>query len=149
MPKLPFILPLIALLLGCSITFAQSLPSPSTLFKRQISFGSGGGFTGAARVYVLHENGEVFVRERLTDSLKLHKTIEERKVQDFFKSADQLQLDKYKFSHPGNTYYFLEYNNPKKRLKTKITWGDNRQKVSKYVKRLYDQLNKEIHGKKL
>ena len=123
---------------------SQSLPSPSTLFRRQLTFGSGGGFSGTARSYVLHENGDLWVRERATDSLKLHKTLREKQTKQFFQSADQLQLDKYKFNHPGNVYYFVEYSNPKKRLKQKITWGAPKQKVSVYVQRFYNQLTKTI-----
>ena len=132
---------LVALCLSAS---AQSLPSPSTLFKRQLTFGSGGGFAGKTRSYVLHENGEIWVRERVTDSLTLHKTLTEKQTKQFFQSADQLQLDKYKFNNPGNIYYFIEYNNPKKRYKAKVTWGAPKQKVSVYVQRFYNQLSKSI-----
>ena len=123
-------------------TSAQSLPSPSTLFKRQVTFGTGGGFAGTTRSFVLHENGDLWMRERATDSLKLHKTLSDKQTKQFFQSADQLQLEKYKFNSPGNVYYFIEYNNPKKRLKEKVTWGDSKRKVSTYVQRFYNQLIK-------
>ncbi len=142
--------PILPLLLCVSLLWishpatAQTLPSPSTLFKSQISFGSGGGVSGASKTYTIHEDGKVTLKESLTDSVTVLKTLSDFNLKEAFRCANGLKLDKYKFNHPGNLYYFIEYSNPKKKVKSKTVWGSNRHKVAKSVQKFYYKLIKML-----
>jgi hypothetical protein len=124
---------------GFSQKLSQGL---SSVFKREITFGAGGGFAGEIKTYTLLENGEVYLNESLADSARVFvKNLTEKQTKDFFKKADALALDKMKpFNNPGNRYYFVNYKNPKKFYTVKITWGNTKYRVSTKVRAFYREV---------
>ncbi|WP_238803757.1 hypothetical protein [Emticicia aquatica] len=106
--------------------------------KKQIIFGSGGGFTNLVNEYHLLENGQLF-HKKSTDSV-----FGELKKQK--KDSVKLLFDKTKvlfdevkdFQEPGNTYYFIKWEN--ETSQSKIIWGASKENTPIAAKELYKEL---------
>lgn len=106
---------------------AENLP------EQQIRFGKGGGFTGVETMYTLLENGQLFD----TSKKELPK-IKARTAKGYFKTLETLGLSALPFSHPGNTYSFVEI--PGASGVNRIVWGDANYPVDAAVKDFYTKL---------
>jgi hypothetical protein len=116
---------------------------PGNFKGNVITYGNGGGFTGAVSAIYLQEDGHIF-RNGLSDTSYIHvgKLTKDQTTQ-FFKNYQSLGLDKMKLDQPGNRYYFLEFKNSKN--VQKIQWGgkeleNNNPKV--YYKLMMDLIKK-------
>lgn len=94
---------------------------PEKTNKAFITFGNGGGTTGAKKKYYFTNDGDIYFQE--ADSIKFITTIPEKTSTQIFGSYLKLGLDRNILNEPGNRYYFLE-------LKTKdmnhaLKWGKN------------------------
>lgn len=101
--------------------------------KEQIRFGKGGGFTGMERRWILLKNGQVFEAGKS----ELPK-IKKKTAENLFKTAENLSLAKVQFSHPGNTYSFLEI--PNGNDYQRIVWGDKAFPVDSAIGQFYKRL---------
>lgn len=96
----------------------------------EISFGSGGGFTGEVKTYKLSSNGKLF--EKGVEIKKL----ESKPTLQFFNQAKQLKdID---YNKPGNMYSFLEIKTKNKT--NRIVWSDGSTDVDKRITELYAEL---------
>ena len=95
-----------------------------------ISFGSGGGFTGEVKTYRLSADCKLFEGE--TEISK----IEFRKTSTLFKNAEALK-DLY-FVAPENMYSFIEIKSKEKT--NRIVWPYGSTSVDKKVIELYNEL---------
>jgi len=96
----------------------------------EITFGSGGGFTGEVKTYVLHDDGNITVE----DSVVLKVANEDK--QYLFNSAASIKDSS--VNSPGNMYYFVEWVS--KEGNQKYLWSNTMQ-VSSEVNKLYKELN--------
>jgi hypothetical protein len=112
--------------------------TPDTHTGRQLSFGNGGGFTGAESAYVLLDNGQLFGVDSYVPLKQLSRTI----TRQLFDKADELQLSQLAFSHPGNIYYFIGL--VEKNSTHRITWGDSGQQAPGEVENFYHQLTANL-----
>jgi len=109
--------------------------TPTDFPDSQITFGSGGGFTGAVTDYTLLENGQLFKRSSLKNEfLALHK-VKKDVVKQMFKNYEFLNIGQETINEPGNLYYFIQYKDKDKK-EHKITWNDQ-SAVSENVKTYY------------
>ena len=106
---------------------------------QRLTFGSGGGFTGAVTSHHLLPNGQLFKSKGLQPDTSAIHTIKRGKAKSFFKEAEELGLLELEFNQPGNMYYFMQYYTEGK--ENKITWGANGAKIPDTIKNFYDQLN--------
>ncbi|MGB7393032.1 MAG: hypothetical protein WA913_01430 [Pricia sp.] len=90
-------------LVGCKSQrySAQELPD------EQILFGKGGGMAGAEDTYILLENGQLFHQNSLSGTTEELESVPEKRAQEFFGEADQINLSQMAFDRPGNFYHFL------------------------------------------
>lgn len=95
--------------------------SPNNI--EEITFGSGGGFTGQIRIYTLTSEGELFEND---ESIK---NISSRHKRELFTKATEL-VD-YSYNEPGNIYSFVQIksNNKTNRIVWKYQAADLDQKV--------------------
>ncbi len=113
--------------------------SPTESPDPQITFGSGGGFTGAVTDYTLLENGQLFKRNSMKNEfLAMHK-IKSDVVEQMFKNYEFLKIGEETINEPGNLYYFIQFKD-KDKNEHKITWNDQ-SAVSDNVKTYYGILS--------
>ena len=140
--KKTLLLALVALvLIGCNTQKFNATDLPT----RQLVIGNGGGFTGVQTEYLLLENGQVFEKSSMTDTIKEINSISKKKAQFFFEQVESFQLDSMNFNHPGNMYKYVNLMNEKK--EGRATWGDANFKVSTKVEGCYDDILTAIKDK--
>lgn len=86
----------------------------------RLTFGQGGGFTGAVTEYTIFPNGQIFIKKN-TGSVKVFAKIKKRTAKKLFKKADELDLLNKKYKKPGNMYYYIGYKKDKQYAKS--VWG--------------------------
>ncbi len=104
----------------------------------EITFGSGGGFTGAVIKYQIKSSGEITKINSIDNKTILFKTINRRKFKEINKKVNKLTEAQLKYNQPENIYYFIEIDNG---VKTIITWGENNKEAPLEIKQLYAYLN--------
>ncbi|MBP7183905.1 MAG: hypothetical protein KBA06_00215 [Saprospiraceae bacterium] len=128
------------ILFSCKTSMVNS---PLDYEKRAITFGKGGGFTGKETSYVLLQNGQLF--EKKSDSVFVQVALIEKKLyKSLFADALSNKLDQIQCNKPGNMYYFVAYDDAKKKISNKITWGDANAQLESKVKEFYKEINKLI-----
>ena len=96
----------------------------------EVTFGSGGGFTGVVTTYKLIACGKVF--EKNTELKK----VSSKKTFELFKQAKVLKdLD---FNRPDNLYRFIEIKTKEKT--NRIVWSFGSMEIDKNALELYDSL---------
>lgn len=111
---------------------AEKLP------EKQIRWGNGGGFVGKESAHILLDNGQMFARDIMGAISEGQKT-KGKKAKALFKSIETLGLAKMEFNHPGNLYYFLEFQEGD--VVSRVVWGDKNNPVGAPIEALYKQLN--------
>lgn len=96
----------------------------------QISFGSGGGFTGEVKTYTLTSDSKLFEKGNELKKLDIKKTL------DLFKQANELK--EYSLNAPENMYLFIEIKT--KEETNRIVWGFGTTTVDKKVIEVYNEL---------
>lgn len=96
----------------------------------EISFGSGGGFTGAIKTYKLTADCKLYEGKAELKKIKAKKTLE------LFNQAAELK--DIKFNEPGNIYSFIEIKT--KENTNKIVWGFGSKQVDARAIELYRKL---------
>lgn len=96
----------------------------------EIQFGSGGGFTGEIKTYVLTADSKLFEKE-----MELKK-VDSRKTLELFNEAKGLK--DYKFNEPDNLYSFIEIRTKEKT--NRIVWAFGSTKVDKKVTEFHKEL---------
>lgn len=94
--------------------------TPTTYEKEQITFGNGGGITGAIVEYTLLSNGQLFEKSGNTHTqiTKLKKN----QATQIFENYKLLGLDRKVINDPGNMYFFIQRKS--KDTLHKIVWGN-------------------------
>jgi len=104
----------------------------------EITFGSGGGFTGAVIKYQIKSSGEVLKFSSIENKTILIKQINKREYNEINKKVNKLTETQLKYNQPENIYYFIEIDNG---VKTIITWGENNKEAPLEIKQLYAYLS--------
>ncbi len=124
--------------------------TPDTYEKEQITFGNGGGFTGAEVEYTLLSNGQMF--KKSGDNYVQIAKLKKNTASQIFSNYEVLKMDKRIMNDPGNMYYFIK----RKTAKTfhKAVWGgsnikDKRLKIyfANLMKLVKDQNNQKTSNK--
>lgn len=97
----------------------------------EISFGTGGGFTGKVSTYILQANG------RLYKEGNEFKKIGSKETLEIFNEAKAVK--EYTFNEPGNLYSFIEIKSKGK--ENRIVWEYGSTKVDVAVIELNDKLS--------
>ncbi len=73
-----------------------------------LTFGSGGGFTGAVTTYTLHPDGHLHRAKTFNEQPELIGKLDRKLAAGFFKKAEDLLSRTEAFHHPGNQYFFVK-----------------------------------------
>jgi hypothetical protein len=130
-------LTLIALLIGC-----HSSRSAKKAKEPQISFGSGGGFTGLVEEFILHKNGTLFKVNAGGKDTVLIKTLDKKTTQAFFESISTNTMQKLELNQAGNMNYFVTLLKGREIVRS-FHWTDGSD-IPQELKKLYDDLMGEI-----
>ncbi|MFN0174170.1 MAG: hypothetical protein ACKVU0_05940 [Saprospiraceae bacterium] len=106
--------------------------------EKQIRWGNGGGFAGKESSHILCDNGQIFSRDILGKTSEAGKT-KGKKAKEIFETIESQRLAKMEFHHPGNIYYFLEFQDGD--MVSRVVWGDKNFSVGKAVEDLFRELN--------
>ena len=133
MKKITHSIFLLIFLLGFSFCKVQEY-TPTDYPKGQISFGSGGGITGAVNETFIFDNGKVFSKNGLDTNYVALKTLKSQVVEQVFSNIEFLNLKETKVNKPGNMYNFIRIKD--KDIDHQIVWsGQN--VVSKEITKFY------------
>jgi hypothetical protein len=103
-----------------------------------ISYGQGGGFTGATTEHILKGDGNLyFIREFSTDTAFVHK-IENKKLKQVFRMAESKTLLAIEQDKPGNMSSFIRLYKDKQLVKSWV-WAEGAE-VAQPLKDLQIQL---------
>jgi hypothetical protein len=105
-----------------------------------ISFGSGGGFTGAIEEYILRDNGvleRIAVLKTFNDTIRL-KTLNKNETSDFFKKLSNDSMNQIELNEVGNITYFITLIKGKEIVRS-YQWTDNSD-IPTEIKLLYTTL---------
>lgn len=116
--KTSFLLIFALLAIACS---TQNKQNGSASKFTEISFGSGGGFTGATNTYLLKANREVFKLNN-AEFIKINK-ISKADFRNVSETINKINFYSLEYSDKGNITYFIEIKSADSQHK--ITWSDN------------------------
>ena len=114
--------------------------TPADYPDKQLRFGSGGGFTGETKAFVLLDNGQLFSHDIKEDSFTRLNKVGRKVCKSLFAEADSLGLVSKAYDHPGNMYYFVEI--AAEEGKNRITWGGDGPALEGAYPALYKTLMK-------
>ena len=110
----------------------------------EITFGSGGGFTGQEVSYKLTSDGKLVKTDKLKKETIELKKLNGGKTLKIFEQITELNIAGLDFNHPGNKYYFIKET--QKTGEEKVVWGDGQedppQAVLDFYKILMSYVNK-------
>ncbi len=109
--------------------------TPTDFPDAQITFGSGGGFTGATTDFTLLENGQLFKMSSLNKEYEALPKVKKEMTQQMFNNYEFLNIGHETINDPGNLYYYIRYKD-KDAKEHRITWNDQSE-VSSNVKTYY------------
>jgi hypothetical protein len=141
------LLPALILLLLCLFLYnscsSSKVKQPSEFADAQITFGSGGGFTGLVTDYTLLGNGQLFKRSSKDNQFVELKKGKKNAAQQALENYTFLGIDQLTVNDPGNLYYFIEHKT--KEGKThRLTWGNGASPQEEKLKLYYSLLNAMI-----
>ncbi len=116
--------------------------TPTDYPKEQISFGTGGGFSGIVTEYFLLRNGDFFKMTSIEEGFKKGNPVDERRTQQVFSNYYFLGIDDVEFNHPGSAYYFITYKHGEN--EHQVVWGDGAHAVDTRVKTFYRNLRQLV-----
>ena len=126
---------LIALFLIASCKTAKY--TPANFENAMISFGSGGGFTGAVDSYYLLENGQFFTKPTGGDYVELP-TPDKDFVTQLFKNYEILGIAKINLDQKGNKYQFINFKSGQ--TEHNIVWLAGPNNKNEQLKLFYQNL---------
>jgi len=112
--------------------------TPADYPKGQITFGNGGGITGAVKEFTVLENGAMFSKANMGAEYEALKKIDSKMVDQLFNNIKFLKINDIQLNEPGNRYYFIQVKG--KDTDHKITWGGGKD-VPKNLTTFYNILN--------
>jgi hypothetical protein len=105
-----------------------------------VSFGSGGGFTGAVDEFILNGNGALKSIKPFTKDTILLKTLAKKDLKTIFKTLESKSLSKIKLDSPGNMTNFITFSKAGK-IVQKYQWSQGTT-VPNEINQLFTLLNK-------
>ncbi len=112
--------------------------TPTNFEGAQITFGSGGGFTGAVNKFTILENGQVFKNKKHQKTLEEQNRFKKKEVAPYFEKCKTLMKSYDFMDEPGNLYYFISLKNGED--VSRIVWSEEKQQASPEVLAFFQQL---------
>ncbi len=113
--------------------------------EKQLTFGSGGGFSGIESTYTLLENGQFWIQNGPGAPASPLPSIARSKAEQFFIAAEEKLFGEVALNPLGNTYRFVGYQTGSRH--SRITWTGERPTVDPRIAALIDDLYQLIPQK--
>ncbi len=97
--------------------------NPLEYSKSKMTFGAGGGFSGAEHGFVLLDNGRMYALKRMGEEYTYLGRIDLNKSKQVFQNYEVFNFGDIELNDPGNMYKYIEYASGG--AVHKITWGNN------------------------
>lgn len=97
---------------------------PETYEQEFITFGNGGGITGAVTQFYILKDGRTY-KQISSDSLRYIGQLDQKVISQQFNGFEKWGMKEMSINDPGNRYFFLDSNTGHNRL----TWGGNHEKT--------------------
>ena len=104
----------------------------------QIVFGSGGGYAGSEKEFVLLEDGKIMEKQVGGKIYKSVARIGKTTSLQHYAQCDSLQIQKMAFQQPGNIYYYMIVK--RNGQENKVVWGNKDKPINDEVAQFYQQL---------
>ena len=111
---------LLLLIIGLISCSSQDLFIPDQYEGEYITFGNGGGITGAVTQFYILKDGRTF-KKITSDSLHMIGKMDKKVCDQQFEGYYTWGINEMKINDPGNRYFFIDYN----KSNNKLTWGGN------------------------
>lgn len=122
----------------CMLSSCAKHTNPLTYTKKQLIFGSGGGFANQVNEYRLLENKHLFFRKNDDTTFKDLGKQKAKTVKKLFEASEMLFQGKSGFNEPGNMYYFVRLQ--KDNQTQSVVWGRPNTEAPEKAKELHKQL---------
>lgn len=123
----------VLLISGCKILAYKKYAEPLS-----ISFGSGGGFTGARNEFLLLGNGQLKAIKPFTTDTTLLTTLEKKVYKSIFNKLESKTLKNLSYDKPGNMTNFITFYNKADMIKN-YQWEQGSE-IPKELTELYNTL---------
>ncbi|HTE30630.1 MAG TPA: hypothetical protein VK666_09685 [Chryseolinea sp.] len=126
------------------VSFLLSVAFSGRGQERFVTVASGGGFSGAAVVYKIGDDGTVLKGQGIGDNTTFNESAKLKKcaTKKYFRKTRSLLSEQQEFNHPGNIYSSITlYENGKEK---KMTWGDSAHSTPEKAKKLYGKINASL-----
>ena len=126
-------------------------PSPVQRYENykgaKLILGSGGGFTGEYKEFIILENGEIFKRSTFNDKLEYLGKLKKNDALQLFENYHHLGLDKKAVNLPGNMNKYIKFVKDGK--EHVLQWSYDKSKmVDPQIEIFYKIAMKMIKGRK-
>ena len=104
----------------------------------QITFGSGGGFTGQVTEYNLDARGNLKMIDGLAGSETNIGKVKKADLRQIYKTLSEINLSKMNIDQPGNMYYFIKEVDSSSTHE--VIWGNPDYNTPVEIQEFYDML---------
>lgn len=116
----------------------KSQNSSTSKSKKEIIFGSGGGFTGKVTEYHLKSDRTLYRVTTLPRDTTHLATLSKKSYKQINEKLKAASLDSFQLDEPGNTYHFITIKDSTNA--TSVTWGNPDITVPEKVNSIYSEL---------
>ena len=127
------------MIFACWLGFGCTTFKPENLPAKHITFGNGGGVTGAVKEYILLENGQVFTRSTFGSTPTELKKVKKGDAKKLYAEYEAQKMSELEFISPGNQYFYVQMNIDST-TNHRVVWGgakgDPPAKIASFYERL-------------
>ncbi len=105
-----------------------------------ISYGRGGGFTGATETHIIRGSGSLYHIKAFSTDTVFVKTANKKTLKEIFLYADSKKLKKIDWNKPGNMTGFIHFYRDERIVKS-WQWSEGSD-IPVELRELYNRLNK-------
>jgi len=104
----------------------------------KIIVGSGGGFTGITKEYIINKDGTVQFQQGDKKEAGNFGKLSKKQLHEIAKKSEAAGFQTLELNEPGNFYYYIEVNQKDKNHR--VTWSNQNSEESKKMQELYSYL---------
>lgn len=98
------------------------LVSTDQLPAEYLECGKGGGFSGRESTYFFLQNGDVYSKPNLMDSLQYVGSIQAPAYKRLLEFVNLMELEQYDYQNPGNSYSFFSASKKDSSAPKRVVW---------------------------
>ena len=135
------------MIFACWLGFGCTTFKPENIPAKHITFGNGGGVTGAVKEYILLENGQIFTRSTFGVTPVEIKKTKKSAAKKIYADYEAMKVAEVDFISPGNQYHYIQMN-VDSTTNHRVVWGGAKGTPPEKVMGLYERLIALVKEKK-